>query len=293
MDKTADLPEHIGEYNNDGFTIFRNAIDASLVAETRSHIDWLLEQHPGTRPEMLTHDMITRDAFWVRLVSDPRLLDIAEAFLGSDLALFASHYICKPPGIGQAVLYHQDGGYWPLEPMEVVTLWLAVDRSDQGNGCMKIIPGTQDSDLKEVQKRSDIENVLGSGIDESYVDEDRAVDVVLDPGDVSVHHPNIIHGSYANTSERWRRGLTIRYIPTSTRIVTESSNPDIESSVRLDAGPFPSAFLLRGSADSGVNIFNAWPNYNPDSSVDFAGSDRWNERIKPWNEKNAHHLRNS
>eukprot|EP01047_Picozoa_sp_COSAG01_P029293 COSAG01_NODE_2003_length_8671_cov_9.134858_6_plen_130_part_00 len=62
----------------------------------------------------------------VRLVSDPRLLAIAQQYVGDDIALFASHYICKPPGDGQEVLYHQDGSYWPLEPMEVVTLWLCV-----------------------------------------------------------------------------------------------------------------------------------------------------------------------
>ena len=47
------------------------------------------------------------DPFWLRLVSDPRLLDIAEQYVGSDIALFQSHYICKEPRDGQVVLWHQ------------------------------------------------------------------------------------------------------------------------------------------------------------------------------------------
>ena len=61
-----------------------------------------------------------------------------QALAGPDIALFASHYISEP---GQPVLWHQDGAYWPLEPMNVVTLWLAVDHSVPENGCLRVIPG--------------------------------------------------------------------------------------------------------------------------------------------------------
>src|SRR5690606_40334400 len=56
------------------------------------------------------------DPFWVRLISDDRLVDIASLFVGPDVALFASHYISKPPFTGQPVLWHQDSAFWPLEP---------------------------------------------------------------------------------------------------------------------------------------------------------------------------------
>ena len=122
--------------------VYRNVLDPGLVYEAGRHIEWLQEQNPGRRPEQLGHDLVAQDPFWVRLVSDRRLLAIAAHYIGEDIALFASHYIAKPPGDGQEVLMHQDGSYWPLEPMEVVTLWLAVDDSDVDNGCMKVLPGT-------------------------------------------------------------------------------------------------------------------------------------------------------
>ena len=72
-------------------------------------------------------------------------------FVGPNIALFASHYLCKPAVRGPPVLWHQDGSYWPLEPMEVVTLWLAVDDSLPENGCMRVIPGTHSSGLQQLR----------------------------------------------------------------------------------------------------------------------------------------------
>jgi len=99
------------QYERDGYVIMRDVLDADLVAEAQGHIDWLLKRNPDLRPEQLGHKLMTQDAFWVRLVSDDRLLDIAQQFLGPDLSLFASHYIAKPPLTGKAVPWHQDGSY--------------------------------------------------------------------------------------------------------------------------------------------------------------------------------------
>ncbi|MDZ7269492.1 MAG: phytanoyl-CoA dioxygenase family protein [candidate division KSB1 bacterium] len=256
-------------FENEGYAIFREVLDAELIAEARQHVEWLLQKNPGTRPEQLHHTLMTEDAFWVRLISDDRLLEVAEQFIGPNLALFASHYICKRPHDGQAVLWHQDGSYWPLEPMEVVTLWLALDDTDPENGCMRVIPRTQHLRLlteAELIEQKDGKNVLGSGIDPAQIDESRAVDVRLRAGDVSVHHPNVIHGSNANTSARWRRGLTIRYIPATTRILGET--------------PFPSAFMLRGQPVAGGNTYQPWPRYVEGRHMPFRDWQAWNEKCE-------------
>jgi len=255
------------QYDDDGYSIYRQVIDADLIREASDHVDWLLANNPGIRPEQLHNNLMTNDPFWVRLVADDRLLDVAQQYVGPDIALFASHYICKPSGDGQPVLWHQDGSYWPLEPMDVVTLWLAVDDSDVDNGCMRVIPGTQSTELQEMQQNQEVDNVLGSSIDPQYLDESAAVDIVLAAGDVSVHHPNIIHGSNANTSQRRRCGLTIRYIPATTRILTD--------------GQWPSAFLLRGSAVDSVNDYLPWPTYLPGEHMSFRESDQWPPSVPP------------
>lgn len=270
MTSLSQTPSRLREqYERDGYVVVRNVVDEDLAHEARSHVEWLLRKNPEARPEQLHNHLMTDDPFWVRLVADDRLLDIAEQFVGPDIALFASHYVAKPPFEGQAVLWHQDGSYWPLEPMDVISFWLAADDSTPENGCLRVIPGTHTLDLQEMQERKDIESVLGSEIDGTFVDESQAVDLVLRPGDVSIHHPNIIHGSNANTSPSWRRGLTIRYIPTSTRIVSEEED-----------GSWPSAFLLRGTAVPGVNEYNPWPPFVGGRHMPFREWPSWNRRLE-------------
>ena len=246
-------------YQRDGYVIVRNAIDTGLVAEAQAHVHWLIRQNPDVRPEQLHAHLAVDDPFWIRLVSDERLLDIAQQFIGPDIALFATHYICKPPHTGQPVLWHQEGSYWPLDPMEVITLWLAVSDSTPENGCMRVIPQTHHVELDTMQQRPEVESVLGSAIRPELVDESKAVDVVLRAGDVSLHHPNLIHGSEANRSALWRMGLTIRYIPTSTRIL----KPEV-------AAPF----LLRGRAVPGINTYLPRPQFVEGRHMPFRGADR-------------------
>ncbi|WNQ13899.1 phytanoyl-CoA dioxygenase family protein [Paenibacillus aurantius] len=257
----AQLTQAKDHYDQQGYAVFPDVLDEGLVREAQEHIAWLMHKYPEKRPELLTHDLVAKDPFWVRLISDERLLDIAEAFIGPNIALFASHYISKPPFEGRPVLWHQDGSYWPLEPMEVVTLWLAVDDSVEENGCLRVIPGTHTMKLQQMRRRTDIENVLDSEVDPSLVEEDKAVDLILKAGSVSVHNPNIIHGSNANQSARRRCGLTIRYIPTTTRIKTD--------------GQWASAFLLRGEAVPGINTYLPFPRYVEGEHMPFQGCEQW------------------
>lgn len=257
--QTSTLSPIRDQYEQDGYVIARNILDADLMAEARDHVFWLLDRNPGVAPEQLHAHLAVQDPFWIRLVSDPRLLDVAEQFVGPNIALFSTHYICKAPYTGAAVLWHQDGSYWPLDPMEVVTFWLAISETDPGNGCLRIIPRTQHLDLQEMKENLSVANVLNSSIDDSFVDESEAVDCIMQPGDVEIHHPNVIHGSNANTGDRWRMGLTIRYIPTTTRILRDAGAP----------------FLLRGEAVPGVNTYHPRPKYIAGEHMAFKGCEDW------------------
>jgi phytanoyl-CoA hydroxylase len=249
-------------FDRDGFVIFRDVIDKDLVAEASAHVDWLERRNPDLRPEHLGHWLARDDPFWVRLISDDRLLDLAELFIGPDIGLFATHYISKPPFTGQPVLWHQDSSYWPLDPMEVVTVWLAVDDSTRENGCMRVVPGTHRGPVIPSRPIPEgVDAVLGLESD-TEVDESAVVDLVLAAGDCEVHHPGIMHSSEANTSPKRRCGLTIRYIPTSTRIITDVV--------------WDSSFHLRGQP--GVNRYQPFPRYEPGQHHPFAGAEEWNAR---------------
>jgi ectoine hydroxylase-related dioxygenase (phytanoyl-CoA dioxygenase family) len=268
-----DYSTHLNQFKEDGYTIFRDVLDEQLIQEAKGHVEWLQQKYSHLRGEQLGHTLVKDDPFWVRLVSDDRFLDVAEAFIGPNIALFASHYIAKPPGDGQPVLMHQDGHYWPLRPMEVVTLWLAVDDSDVENGCMRVLPGTHRSkELHGHEGHTETANVLSSRIDPGIADESRAVDIIMKAGSVSVHDPFLIHGSNANRSTRRRAGLTIRYIPTSTTILVEG----VENGWGVkEKGIFPSAFLLRGEDPNGNNRYNPLPRYRHGEHYPFKGCEEW------------------
>lgn len=265
--------QNLREYHKNGFTIFRNVINDDLLQEIHQHLVWLRKKFPEFRPEHYHHPLMRDDAFWVRVVTDSRLLDIAELFLSPNLSCFTAHYICKPPYDGQAVLWHQDGAYWKLEPMQAATLWLAVDESTPENGCLRMIPGTHNLPLHKITVRNDVPNMLSSTIDYNLFDPAEAVDVVLQPGDVSVHHPHIIHGSEPNISAKRRCGLDLGYMDTSTSISNEE--------LYLDP------ILVKGAAQSGINQYRAWPEYNEKNSMYFEGADQWNEKIKKINHQNT------
>jgi len=248
-------------YEGDGVVVVRGVLDTELVMELGRHIDWLMKKHPSLRPESLGHWLIAEDPFWVRFVSDKNLLDVAESLVGPSIAFFAADYIAKPPRQGKGVLWHQDGNYWPLAPMDVITIWFAVSATTRENGCVRFIPGSHRMGLQRHLINKD-ENYILNSVDPVALDETSALDVCLNPGDISIHHPLILHGSEPNRSDFWRRGGSIQYMPATTRITAEK---------------WPSAFLFRGEPADGINAqhYLPFPRYVEGQHMSFKGCEAW------------------
>src|SRR2546421_1294188 len=151
---------------------------------------------------------------------DNSVLDVVESLIGPDIALWSSHFISKPPGVGMRVPWHEDSAYWGqvLDPMEVVTVWLAIDPSMPANGCMRVIPRTHHHGYSEYEPVKDsTKEVFSTEVKKGSFDESSAVDCVLEPNQCSLHHAKLIHGSNANTSAMRRCGYTMRYLPATSR----------------------------------------------------------------------------
>jgi chlorinating enzyme len=165
------------------------------------------------------------------LVRHPGVLDAVEDVLGPDLLCWNSSFFTKEADSPGYVSWHQDATYWGLSEPDVVTAWVAFTESTPRNGNMQVIPGSHRSQATHVDTFHP-DNLLSRGQEIAVeVDERRAVDIVLQPGEMSLHHVLIVHGSRPNTSPDRRIGYAIRYIPTRMRQV---------------AGPRDSATLVRG-----------------------------------------------
>jgi hypothetical protein len=151
---------------------------------------------------------------WIyRIVSHPEVLDAVESVLGPNIMVWSTQWFPKMPGDKTYVSWHQDATYWGLQPPHVTTGWIALSESCVENGCMRVVPGTHKGPLLPQVETYARDNVLSRGQEISVeVDESRAVNMVLQPGEMSLHHIGIIHGSNPNRSDKPRIGIAVRYI---------------------------------------------------------------------------------
>jgi len=151
------------------------------------------------------------------LVRDPRIVDAVESLLGPDLFCWGAQFFAKPAGDAAYVSWHQDATYWGLSSPDVATAWVALTPSTPESGCMQVVPGTHRSQVAH-EDRFDDANLLSRGQEVAVkVDPATVVDVVLQPGEMSLHHVLLFHGSEPNRSPLPRIGFAIRYVPTHVR----------------------------------------------------------------------------
>ena len=116
------------------------------------------------------------------------------------------------------VSWHQESTYWGLSQPDVVTAWVAFTSARAGNGAMEVIPGSHK--LEQIPHRDTFakHNLLTRGQEIVVdVDQSKAVRLDLEPGEISLHHVQLVHGSPPNTSDDRRIGFAIRYIPAYVR----------------------------------------------------------------------------
>jgi non-haem Fe2+, alpha-ketoglutarate-dependent halogenase len=146
----------------------------------------------------------------------PEILDYVAPILGSELAVLATLMLTKYPRTSDYIGWHQDGlakNNWGGEEHSL-TVWLALTESNKQNGCMQVVAGTHKNSKFEHVDAADKNNILYNYGPEIVmaVDEEQALNLELKPGEISIHHQNIIHGSKPNTSDIKRTGFAIRYI---------------------------------------------------------------------------------
>jgi Phytanoyl-CoA dioxygenase (PhyH) len=213
--------EEIETYRRDGLVVPRFCLDPCTLVRLRGGLDELIRRNPGVRPEQLISvhvakgggERVVGSEIFLDVARDPRILDRVADLIGDDLILWGCHLFCKPPGDGMAIPWHQDGRYWPIRPLATCTVWVALDWSVPENGCMRFIPGSHSGKVYAHRRDSRPDLALDLVLEEGEVDRGAARDVVLEPGQMSLHDVYLVHGSAPNRSPRRRAGLALRYMP--------------------------------------------------------------------------------
>jgi ectoine hydroxylase-related dioxygenase (phytanoyl-CoA dioxygenase family) len=203
------------------------------VGTLRSGLDELMKLlRPGESSKEI-REWHESSRFLYDICMNPVVLDYVEDLLGENFYLWGSNFFIKEPHTPSTVGWHQDAYYWPLDPHESLTVWLAFDDSTVENGAMEVIPGSHTAGLLKHLRSGEGDSVLTLECERGQFREDTRVPVTLRAGEISIHDDKLVHGSPANRSDNRRAGLTIRYSRTNVRC-------------DLSVNPYFTTYLCRG-----------------------------------------------
>lgn len=211
-------------YARDGFVIVRQPLKAADFAELTSNLDrYIRDIVPGlppsdafyhidrSRPESLKQmQRMEQDAFFDKYRFNPVWKKLAETILGEEAHVSGVEWFNKPPATDHITPAHQDNYYFCLNPPQVLTIWMALDRVDEANGCLRYVTGSHLRGIRphgRTQTLGFSQGILDYGTDEDLANE---VPTSLQPGDITIHHGNTIHRADANqTTNRQRRSFAM------------------------------------------------------------------------------------
>lgn len=215
--------EQVKRYHRDGYVVARGLFSRQEAEFYIHHYMRLREagSYPGDFQgvDPQSNDPLKRyprmihmhrwDEVSLKWMIDPRLNACMTALLGKEPYAVQTMLYFKPPGArGQAL--HQDNFYLRVQPGTCIAAWMALDPCDEQNGCLMVVPGTQDLPIlctvpaDTTQSFTDITVPVPKDL--------PIVPVVMEPGDVLFFNGSLIHGSNPNrTTDRFRRALIGHY----------------------------------------------------------------------------------
>ncbi|WP_168735704.1 phytanoyl-CoA dioxygenase family protein [Cohnella fermenti] len=231
-------PFSLEQFKKDGFC---GPVQALTLAEANKYNQLFFETlgmspfEPGpTQANLSAWHQRYRWAY--DLAAHPAIVDPIAQILGDDVVLWAMHFWYKEPGNPKFIPWHQDINYWPMEPAVNATAWVTLGYSLTENGCLRLIPGTHLERVEHV-RIGDESSAFEQGIGEERIDESKAVDMEMTPGQVVYFNEATFHGSKANLSEIPRVAFSIRYTTPEVTFKMDDWNGD-KSRIRT--------YLVRG-----------------------------------------------
>ena len=212
--------QQIDAFWRDGCAFPIRVMPESEALAIRAKLEAFERESGGPLKGALRHKSHLLFTWLADLVRQSRIVDAIEDLYGPDLLCWTTNFFIKEADNPAFVSWHQDSTYWGLDRPDVVTAWVALTPSNKANGAMEFIPGTHTCDQIPHRDTFAKNNLLTRGQEVAVdVDESQAVAIELEPGEISLHHVRLVHGSPPNPSNDRRIGFAIRYVPTSVKQV--------------------------------------------------------------------------
>ena len=204
------------KYNEEGFVAPIDVFSNQEADEIKKEIELIEKKWPNELDGIGRNYIHLISPVFDKVCHNSKILDAVESIIGKNILVCGTTLFIKNPDEKGFVSFHQDAKYIGLEPHNWVTVWVAVTDANEKNGCMRMLPGSHKEDLKTHEQKFDENNLLTRGQTITNVQLDKTDSIILKAGQVSLHHPKIVHGSGLNQSNDRRIGFVIQsYIGTN------------------------------------------------------------------------------
>ena len=206
--------EQIEQYHDQGFISPIRVISEREALSIKNELEQVEAEFPEEINAENRNNLHLSFAFLDKLAHNKIIVDAIEDLIGPNISLWASVMFIKEPSSKHYVSWHQDATYMGLDSMNFPTPWIALSPSNKETGCMTMISGSHKLKIQEHEDTFAENNILTRGQVIQNVDESRAVDLILEPGEMSIHHGAVIHGSQPNKGSQRRIGFSLQsYMP--------------------------------------------------------------------------------
>jgi non-heme Fe2+,alpha-ketoglutarate-dependent halogenase len=212
--------EQIEHYHDQGFISPVRVMSENEALSIKTQLEEVELNFPNEINAESRNNLHLSFVFLDALAHNNTVVDAMEDLIGPNIALWASVMFIKEPSSKQYVSWHQDATYMGLDSVNFPTPWIALSPSNLDTGCMTMISGSHKSSIQSHEDTYAENNILTRGQVILDVDESKSEDVILKPGEMSIHHGSIIHGSQPNSSNQRRIGFSLQsYVPPSIKQV--------------------------------------------------------------------------
>jgi len=213
-------PNQLKQYKDEGFVSPINVFSKEKAKEIRDEIELIEKEMPEELEKSGRYNAHLISPLLDGVTHNPKILDAVQSLIGEDILVCGTTLFIKNPNEKGFVSYHQDAKYIGLEPHNWVTAWVAITDSNEHNGCMRMWSGSHKDNLKQHDQNFNEGNLLTRGQTVNDVPKENTTPLILSSGQMSLHHPTVVHGSDLNKSNDRRIGFVIQsYIGTNVKQV--------------------------------------------------------------------------
>jgi len=208
------------QYNDEGFVSPIDVFSKDKANEIRKEIELIEQMMPGELNKSGRYNSHLISPLLDEVTHNSKILDAVQSVIGENILVCGTTLFIKNPNEKGFVSYHQDAKYIGLKPYNWVTVWVAITDSNEHNGCMRMWSGSHKNDLKDHDQMFNKGNLLTRGQTVNNVPINKTTPLILKAGQISLHHPMVVHGSDLNKSNDRRIGFVIQsYIGTNVKQV--------------------------------------------------------------------------